>query len=111
MSNHGNSSKNTAHGSFDVWSRPSTWTLTVKRKKILHVDGETVQIDSDKLKVGKAFVVTHDKKLYKDIELEVNMPFGTIVMNPKKPSSKYFELLGEYKFGTNIKYTILFKGV
>lgn len=103
--------KNTAYGSFDVWSRPSTWTLTVQRQKILSVDGDTVQIDSDQLKSGKAFVVEHDKALYKDIELEVNMPFGVLVMDPKSPSNKYFELLGTSTFGTKIKYTLLFKGI
>lgn len=103
--------KNMAYGSFDVWSRPSTWTLTVQRKKILDVDGKTVQIDSDKLKSGKSFVVVHDKAVYRDIELEVNMPFGVLVMNPKKPSNKYFELIGKSKLGATVKYTLLFKGI
>lgn len=103
--------KNTAYGAFDVWSRPSMWTLTVQRRKILDVDGKTVQIDSDELKAGKSFVVEHDRALYKDIELEVNMPFGVITMDPKDPSNKYFELLGRSNFGTKVKYTLLFKGI
>lgn len=103
--------KNTAYGAFEVWSRPSTWTLTVQRRKILDVDGKTVQIDSDELKAGKSFVVEHDMALYKDIELEVNMPFGVITMDPKDPSNKYFELLGKSNFGTKVKYTLLFKGI
>jgi hypothetical protein len=102
--------KNTAYASFDVWSRPSTWTLTVQRQKILDVDGETVQIDSDQLNSGKSFVVVHDTSEYRDIELEVKMPFGIITMNPKSPSNKYFELVGESKLGSKIKYTLLFKG-
>jgi hypothetical protein len=106
-----NHTNNTAYGAFDVWSRESTWTLTVQRRKILNVDGETVQIDSDQLKTGKSFVVEHDTALYRDVELEANMPFGVILMNPKNPSNKYFELLGESKFGTKIKYTLLFKGI
>jgi hypothetical protein len=102
---------NTAYGSFDVWSRQSTWTLTVKRQQLMSVDGDTVQVDSDQIKAGKSFVVVHDTKLYSDIELEVTMPFGSLTMNPKKPMDKYFELLGTSKLGSQTKYTLLFKGV
>lgn len=103
--------KNTAYGAFDVWSRESTWTLTVQRQKIIAVDGQSVQIASGHLKTGKSFIVEHDTFLYNSVELEANMPFGVIVMDPKNPSGKYFELLGESRFGTKIKYTMLFKGI
>ena len=73
-----NYTKNTAYAAFDVWSRPSTWTLTIQRQKIQNVAGETVQIDSGQLEVGKSFIIEHDKSLYQDIELEVNMPLSLI---------------------------------
>ncbi|NGN97827.1 hypothetical protein G5S52_09160 [Grimontia sp. S25] len=106
-----NHSETAAWGTFDVWSRPSTWTLTVDVRKKNIVDGDVIQIDSDELKAGKSFIVTHDKDTYKDIELEANMPFGVLLMNPKKPNERYFELLGESKLGNSVRYTILFKGL
>lgn len=52
-----------------------------------------------------------DTNIYIDVELEVQMPFGTLKMHPSKPMEKYFELLGVSDFGAMKKYTLLFKGV
>ena len=103
--------KNTAYGAFDVWTRPTNWTLTITQKKKNQTNGDIVQIDSDEIQPGKAFIVNHDASKYLDVELEAKMPFGVIKMNPKKPLKKYFELLGQSKFGDTIKYTILYKGI
>ena len=48
--------------------------------------------------------------MYRDIELEVNMPFGVLTMDPKNPINDYFELLGKSKLGSKVKYTLLIKG-
>ncbi|EPX4130577.1 hypothetical protein ACW0FT_003726 [Vibrio alginolyticus] len=101
---------NTAFGSFDVWSRPSKWTLTIQRQPILNIDGKIHQIDSDHVRSGRSFVIIHDTSKYKAIELEVTMPFGQLTMNPANPVDKYFELVSSSKIGTTHKYTILFKG-
>ncbi|MEZ9169060.1 hypothetical protein BCV09_17960 [Vibrio cyclitrophicus] len=106
-----NFTSNTAYGSFDVWSRPSTWTLTVSRQPIIETDGDIKQIDSDRVRAGRSFVIVHDVKQYKDIELEFTMPFGQLAMSPSAPIERYFELLTVSDIGATKKYTLLYKGV
>jgi len=100
-----------AWATFDVWSRPTTWTLNVTVKPIKIISGMVEQIDSDEVEKGKTFIVEHDINKYIDVEIETKLPkLGDIRMNPKSPIKPFFKKIGMSKFGNIYTYTIQYLG-